>query len=135
MEASFIDDDLWTLIDSLLPPPKSRGKSDPGRPRVSDRAAINGILFIVKTGLRWNHLPTLGFGAGATCWRRLRDWQAVGAWDRLHDLLVAKLREAGQIDFSYAAVDSSSVRDVGAGEKLVRTPRIVHAMVRSTKSS
>lgn len=136
MEAPVIDDDLWTLIEPLLPRPKPRAKSDPGRPRVSDRAALNGILFVMRTGMRWNHLPTrLGFGSGATCWRRLRDWQEAGVWDRLHELLLAKLREAGQLDFSHAAVDSSSVRAVGAGEKLVRTPRIARDPVPSTTSS
>ena len=120
MEAPIIDDELWILIEPLLPPVKPRAKSDPGRPRVSDRAALNGILFVFKTGVRWNHLPTrLGFGSGATCWRRLNDWQKAGVWDQLHELLLDKLRAAGQIDLSYAAVDSSSVRAVGAGEKLI----------------
>jgi transposase len=136
MEVPVIEDDLWTLIEPLLPRPRPRGKSDPGRPRVSDRAALNGILFVMKTGIRWNHLPTrLGFGSGATCWRRLRDWQDAGVWDRLHELVLAKLRETGQLDFSYVAVDSSSVRAVGAGEKLVRTPRIARDPVPSTTSS
>ncbi|MBJ9658114.1 IS5-like element ISRme6 family transposase [Burkholderia cenocepacia] len=123
MEAPIIDDELWTLIEPLLPPPKPRRKGHPGRPRVSDRAALNGILFVLKTGLRWNHLPTvLGFGSGATCWRRLNDWRKAGVWDRLHELLLDKLREAGQIDLSYAAVDSSSVRAVGAGGKTGPNP-------------
>jgi transposase len=135
MEAPIIDDELWTLIEPLLPPPKPRRKAHPGRPRVPDRAALNGILFVLKTGLRWNHLPTLlGFGSGATCWRRLNDWRKAGVWDRLHELLLDKLREAGQIDLSYAAVDSSSVRAVGAGEKLARTPRIARDPVPSITS-
>jgi transposase len=77
--------------------------------------------------MRWNHLPTqLGFGSGATCWRRLHDWQQAGVWDKLHALLLERLRESGQLDFSYAAVDSSSVRAVGAGQKLGQTPPIAH---------
>jgi transposase len=136
MEAPIIDDELWTLIKPLLPSPRPRRKEHPGRPRVSDRAALNGILFVLKTGLRWNYLPTVsGFGSGATCWRRLNDWCKAGVWDRLHELLPDKLREAGQIDLSYAAVDSSSVRAVGAGEKLARTPRIARDPVRNTTSS
>ncbi len=136
MEAPIIDDELWILIEPLLPPAKLRAKSDPGRPRVSDRVALNGILFVFKTGIRWNHLPTrLGFGSGATCWRRLSDWQKAGVWDQLHELLLDKLRAAGQIDLSYAAVDSSSVRAVGAGEKLARTPPIARDPVPSTTSS
>lgn len=133
MQAPIIDDELWALIEPLLPLPKPRRKSDPGRPRVSDRTALNGILFVLTTGLRWNHLPTcLGFGSGATCWRRLHDWQQAGVWDRLHKLLLDKLREAGQLDLSYGAVDSSSIRAVGAGEKQARTPPIVRDRVPNT---
>lgn len=100
MQAPIIDDELWTLIEPLLPSPKPRRNKYPGRLPVSDRAALNGILFVFRTGLRWNHLPTnLGFGSGATCWRRLRDWHEAGVWDRLHELLLANLREADQLIF------------------------------------
>jgi transposase len=121
---------------TLLPPPKPRRKKYPGRRPVSDRAALNGILFVFKTGIRWCDLSIkLGFGSGPTCWRRLRDWQKAGVWDRLHELLLAKLREAGQLDFSRAAVDSSSVRAVGVGEKLARTPRVARGPVQNITSS
>lgn len=91
---------LWTLIEPLLPATKPRAKSDPGRPRVSDRAALNGVLFVFKTGIRQNHLPTrLDFGSGATCWRRLNDWQKAGIRDQLHELLLDKWRAADQIDY------------------------------------
>ncbi|MEX3583364.1 MAG: transposase, partial [Burkholderia sp.] len=102
MEASIIDDDWWTLIEPLLPPPKPRRKEHPGRPRVSDRAALNGILFVLKPVCDGTICqPLLGFGSGATCWRRLHDWRKAGVWDRLHELLLDTLREAGQIDLSY----------------------------------
>jgi transposase len=136
MEAPIVDDELWKVIEPLLPPAKPRREKYPCRLPVSNRAALNGVLFVLKTGIRWNHLPTrLDFGSGATCWRRLRDWQEAGVWDRLHELLLARLREAGQLDFSRAAVDSSSIRAVGAGEKLVRTPRIARDLVPNTTSS
>ncbi|MDN7530615.1 MULTISPECIES: transposase [Burkholderia cepacia complex] len=136
MPAPIIDDELWALIEPLLPPPKPRRKRYPGRLPVSDRAALNGILLVLKTGMRWNHLPTgLGFGSGATCWRRLHDWQQAGMWDKLNGLLLDKLRESGQLDFSYAAVDSSSVRAVGAGQKLDQTPPIAHDQGPNTTSS
>ena len=136
MPAPIIDDELWALIEPLLPPPKPRRTRYPGRLPVSDRAALNGIVFVLKTGMRWNHLPTqLGFGSGATCWRRLHDWQQAGVWDRLHVLLLDKLRASGQLDLSCAAVDSSSVRAVGAGQKLGRTPRIARDQGPNTTSS
>ncbi|CAB3775124.1 IS5 family transposase ISBugl2 [Paraburkholderia humisilvae] len=84
MQAPIIDDELWTLIEQLLPKPKRRDNESRGRPRVSDRAAFNGVPFVLHTGMRWNHLPVaLGFGSGATCWRRLDAWQKAGVWDRL----------------------------------------------------
>lgn len=132
MEAPIIDDELWKLIEPLLPVVKPRAKSDPGRPRVPDRVVLNGILFVLRTGIRWNHLPTrLGFGSSATRRRRLGDRQKTGVWDRLHALRLDKLRATGQLNLSYAAVDSSSVRAVGAGEKLARTPRIARVRVPS----
>lgn len=79
MGTPIIDDELWALIEPLLPPPKPRRKRHPGRRPVSDRAALNGILFVFKTGIRWCDLSIkLGFGSGPTCWRRLRDWQKAG---------------------------------------------------------
>jgi len=78
MQAPIIDDELWTLIEPLLPKPKRRDNERRGR-RVSDRAAINGVLFVLRTGMRWNHLPSApGFGSGATCRRRLDAWQKAG---------------------------------------------------------
>src|SRR5207253_6205442 len=82
-----------------------------GRPRVSDRAALAGIVFVLRTGCPWRLLPKeLGCGSGTTCWRRLRDWQAAGVWQRLHERLLNWLGDAAAIDWSRASVDSLSVR-------------------------
>ncbi|MDH6455480.1 transposase [Streptomyces sp. SAI-119] len=65
-----VSDELWSLIEPLLPeqPPKQVE----GRPRVPDRQALCGILFVLHTGIQWEYLPQeLGFGSGMTCWRRL----------------------------------------------------------------
>ncbi|AUT65077.1 IS5 family transposase [Paraburkholderia terrae] len=123
MAKPILDDELWALIDPLLPPPKPRRSRYPGRKPLDDRAVLTGILFILQTGLRWDLLPReMGCGSGMSCWRRLRDWQAAGVWDRLHELLLAKLREADRIDWSRVVVDSSSIRAVGAGPKTGPNP-------------
>ncbi len=130
MAALMIDSELGPLIEPRLSLPKLRHKEHPGRPSASDRAALYGLLLVLRTGLRWNRLPAiLGFGPGATCWRRLHAWQNAGVRGPRHELLRTKLREAGQIGLCDVAADSSLVRAVGAGEKLARTPLIARGLV------
>ena len=62
------------------------------RPRIEDRAALEGILFVLRTGCRWRDLPPqLGCGSGHTAWRRLRQWQKAGVWEKLHRVVLEKL--------------------------------------------
>ena len=106
---ALVDDDLWEAIAPLLPPepPKPKG----GRPRVPDRAVLAGIVFVARTGTPWRLLPPeLGAGSRVTAWRRLRDWQDAGVWERLHAALLDRLGQEGGIDWSRASLDSLSVR-------------------------
>jgi transposase len=117
MAALLVSDALWRLIEPLLPIqlPKPRG----GRPRLTDRACLAGIIFVLRSGIPWGMLPKkLDCGSGMTCWRRLRDWQQDGIWDLIHFALLNWLSWEGQIDWSCAVVDSCSVRAVFGGCKL-----------------
>src|SRR5271167_2862595 len=92
MAKPLVSDGLWERIEPLLPRVERRYRY-PGRKRVPDRAALTGILFVLKTGIPWEDLPQeMGCGSGMTCWRRLRDWNEAGVWQRLHELLLAGLR-------------------------------------------
>jgi len=94
-----------------LLPVKERRFRYPGRKRLPDREAFQGILFVLYTGISWTHLPAeLGFGSGVTCWRRLDEWQKAGVWERLHAVLLARLRAAGEIEWSRAVADASHVQ-------------------------
>jgi len=71
MAKPILDDPLWEIIQPLLPIRKRRFRY-PGRQPVSDRAALTGILFVLRTGIGWEDLPQeMGCGCGMTCWRRL----------------------------------------------------------------
>ena len=103
-----MSDELWEAIEPLLPPepPKLKG----GRPRVPNRAALAGIVFVLKSGIPWEMLPQeMGCGSGSTCWRRLRDWQEAGVWEKLHRVLLERIGEADEIDWERASLDSASV--------------------------
>jgi transposase len=128
MAKILISDELWEVIEPLLPPqpPKPKG----GRPRIPDRAVLTGIVFVLKSGLQWEMLPQeMGCGSGMTCWRRLRDWQQAGVWKKLHKLLLDKLNDAGEIGWSRASVDSQTVsaRGVKKGSKEQAQTRRIRA--------
>jgi len=132
MAKPILDDELWKIIEPLIPKKKRRFRY-PGRKPISDRTALTGILFVLKTGIGWEHLPKeMGCGSGMTCWRRLRDWQKAGVWDKIHRTLLSKLRKADKIDFSRAVVDSASVRAVLGGKKQAQILQIDAKMAVST---
>jgi transposase len=120
MAKELVPDELWAVIQPLLPPemPKPKG----GRPRVPDRATLTGILFVLHSGLPWEMLPReMGCGSGMTCWRRLRDWQDAGVWQRLHRLMLDRLGIADQIDWSRASADATFTPAKKGAMKSART--------------
>jgi transposase len=130
MSKELVSDELWELIEPLLPeePPKPRG----GRPRVPDRAALAGIIFVLKSGIPWEMLPKeMGCGSGSTCWRRLRDWQEAGVWEELHRALLDRLGEADRIEWERASLDSASVPAKRGDRRPARIRRIKERRARS----
>jgi transposase len=121
MAKPLVADELWAIIEPLIPQ-KPRRRRFPGRKRLDDRAALTGIIFVLKSGIGWENLPQeMGCGSGMTCWRRHREWLAAGVWDKLHAVRLERLDQAGKIDWSRAAVDSGSVRAVFWGPRRDRT--------------
>jgi transposase len=129
-----VDDALWGLIEPLLPQTPRRFRY-PGRRRLDDRLVLHGILFVLHTGIGWEHLPQeLGFGSGMTAWRRRHAWQAAGVWDRLHLVVLERLQAAGQIDWSRAIVDSLYVQANKGAPGLGRARSTAAGQVSSTTS-
>ena len=97
-----VRDEVWEVVEPLLPAASAQMT---GRPRVADLVAFNAIVFVLITGIAWRFVPRELGCSGVTAWRRLRDWQQAGVWERLHRALVEKLNAAGAIDWSAAVVD------------------------------
>ena len=125
--AALVSDDLWKAIEPLLPPvppPSPKG----GRPRVENREALAGIIFVLKTGIPWQALPKeMGCGSGSTCWRRFAEWTRLKVWSTLHAHLLKTLGKAGAINRERAVMDSASVRAVFGG----RTPAPIRRIERN----
>ena len=133
MSKPLVSDELWTTIAPLLPvePPKPQG----GRPRVPDRAALAGIIFVLRSGIPWELLPQeMGCGSGVTCWRRLRAWHRAGVWARLHQTLLDRLGQADRLDWSRASLDSRYVPAKRGAKSRGRTPRTAASRAPSTTS-
>jgi transposase len=127
-----VSDAVWMLIEPLLPKRPRRFRY-PGRKPVDDRLVLQGILFVLHTGIGWEHLPQeLGFGCGMTAWRRLRDWREAGVWERLHAILLARLDAAGEIDWSRAIADSSHLQAKKGAGKPVPAPLTAVGQAAST---
>jgi transposase len=130
MAKPLLKNELWSRIEALFPTKEPHPKG--GRPRISDRAVLRGIVFVLRTGCPWEYLPQeLGCGSGMTCWRRLRDWQAAGVWEQVWRLLLDELGLADEIDWEQAIFDSCSVRAVFGGRRPGRIPPIAAKMARS----
>ena len=109
MARPLVTDELWSQVEPLLPPLKPHPKG--GRPPVPNRACLCGILFVLKTGIAWEDLPQeMNCGCGMTCWRRLRDWNEAGVWQRLHEVLLAQLHRAGELEMAAMIADASYIR-------------------------
>ena len=136
MARPLLDDDLWARIAPLIPSRRARRGHRHGRTPISDRAALTGILYVLRSGVPWQMLPLeMGCGSGSTCWRRLVRWQRAGVWRRLHERLLAELRRRGRLDQRWTVIDSASVRALRGGKKLDRTQPIAVRRARNTTSS
>ena len=119
MSKRLVPDELWTIIEPLLPPEPL--KPNGGRPRVPDRAAFAGIIYVLRSGIPWRMLPKEFGCSGVTCWPRLRDWQRAGVWHALRLTLLDKLGRLGLIDWSRASLDSACVPAKKGARKPVLT--------------
>lgn len=104
-----IDDGVWKQLEPLLVDPPRRTRNA-GRKRYPPRACLEGVLYLLYTGLRYVDLPhELGFPSGETCRRRLHEWIERGVWPQALALLVAELDRRGRLDWSRVVVDASLV--------------------------
>jgi transposase len=130
MARPLVTDALWAEVAPLLPEPRTPSRQG-GRPRIDDRTCLEGILFVLKTGLPWEELPPQFGCSGMTCWRRLNAWRRAGVWEAIWRKFLDELGREDAIDWSAAIVDSSSTRAVLGGSSPAPTPRTADASARN----
>lgn len=100
-----VPDELWELFEPMMP--KHTPSEWGGHPRTPDRAALTGIVYVLRTGVPWEYVPAEFGCSGMTCWNRLREWQRAGVFDKVLENLLVRLHRAGKLDWSRAVIDSA----------------------------
>ena len=118
-----LTDDQWRRIAPSFPehPPSPLG----GRPRAADRDCLEGILWLARTGARWQDIP-VDLPSGSTCWRRLREWAAGGVPEDIQAVLIEQLDALGRVDLGELLADATFIRAKKGGWRSAR-PRSARA--------
>ncbi len=117
-----IPDDLWNLIQCLLPPDKPPGAN--GRPRVPNRTVLDGILYVLRTGCQWKMVPRQ-YSSGSTCHLRFQTWVRAGVFERMWRVCLRHYDDLRGIDWRFQSLDSAIVSaPVKGGIKPAKTLRI-----------
>lgn len=115
-------DDLWQRLVPVLAeldPPH-----DGHRSRIDPRKALDGIIYRLRTGCQWNHLPG-EFGDDSSVHRTMQRWFTKGVFDRIWALLVEACDELGAVDWSWQSIDGSMGKARKGATKLAPIPPIV----------
>jgi len=97
-------DALWERIAPQLPPKPAQPKG--GRPFADDKACFEGIVYVLRNGIRWNAMPDC-YPSSTTCWNRFALWTDLGIWPEIWTMVVAELQDAGKLDLSELAIDAT----------------------------
>jgi len=102
-----LTDEQWERVAPHLP--KHRPSPKGGRPRADDRECLEGILWLLRTGSRWQDIP-IDLPSPSTCWRRLQEWAGEGVLADIHAILIAELGELGKLDLEELLADATFIR-------------------------
>ncbi len=123
-----VSDNLWAIIQGILI--EYDAPASTGRPRVDQRAALNGIIFQMRSGCQWNQLPEK-FGDDASVHRTLQRWVSKGVFERIWAALVAHCDELGGVDWEWQSADGAMGKARFGGMMLAPIPRIAAKTARN----
>ena len=121
-ERWLVSDQLWSKVQPLLPKPPRPARWRGGRPRVPDRHALNGILFVLRTGCQWNALNATGICSSSTAHRRFQQWVCAGVFAQLWEQGLTDYDELNGIDWRWQAMDGAMTKAPLGGEKIGPNP-------------
>lgn len=102
-----IPDDLWALLQPLLPRPKQPGTV--GAPQLCFRRVLNGILYVLRTGCQWKAVPRV-FGSGSAVHAYFQHWTALGCFEQAWAVLLERYDDLIGIDWQWLAADGTMLK-------------------------
>jgi transposase len=116
-----LTDEHWNRLAPHLPAHPSSPKG--GRPRSDDRECLEGILWLLRTGARWQDIP-VDLPSGSTCWRRLQEWAGEQVLQEIQAVLIEELDALGKLDLEELLADATFIRAKKGATTSVK-PRLV----------
>jgi transposase len=118
-----IPDELWRKIEPLLPVRRNTHRFGGGRPRASDRACMDAIFFVLRTGCQWKALSATGICPSSTAHDRFQEWVKAGVFLDLWRAGLTEYDELKGIDWAWLSMDGAITKAPLGGEKIGTQPR------------
>jgi transposase len=112
-----ISDELWAVLEPLLPEHVNTHRFGGGRPRVPDRKCADAIFYVLRTGCQWEALNQTELCAKSTAHDRFQDWVEAEVFLKLWKAGVEQFDELQGIDWSWLSMDGALTKAPLGGEK------------------
>ena len=112
-----ISDELWAVLQPLLPMHVNTHRFGGGRPRVPDRDCADAIFYVLRTGCQWQALDQTELCAHSTAHDRFQEWVQVGVFLKLWQAGLEQFEETCGIDWDWLSMDGAMTKAPLGGEK------------------
>ena len=112
-----VSDELWTVVQPILPVHVNSHRFGGGRPRVPDRECADGIFYVLRTGCQWKALDQTDLCAGSTAHDRFQEWVQAGVFLNLWQVGLEQFDELKGIDWDWLSLDGAMTKAPLGGEK------------------
>ena len=112
-----VSDELWEVLEPLIPEHVNTHRFGGGRPRVPDRTCANGIFYVLRTGCQWKALDSTGICSGSTAHLRFQQWVAAGVFLELWRVGLERYDELKGLDWSWLSMDGAMTKSPLGGGK------------------
>jgi len=112
-----ISDELWAVLQPLIPVHKNTHRFGGGRPRTPDRVCANAIFFVLRTGCQWGALDKTNICPHSTAHDRFLEWVKAGMFEKLWQAGIEQFDELEGIDWEWLSMDGAMVKAPLGGKK------------------